>query len=111
MGEASNQLVGPQSPTAGLVERYKSTGMGSSCYLPSGSESRSCSQAVEPAWVGPERAPAAPVVKDLGWRFATNQFGVGTSSPATDARTAHLSSLLPCLGRGGEGQGQGSQGT
>lgn len=33
MGEASNQLAGPQGSRTGPVERYKSTGMGSPCYL------------------------------------------------------------------------------
>lgn len=98
MGEASNRLAGPQSPRVGLVERYKSTGMGSSCYLPWGSESRSLSQAVEPAWLGPGTAPAATAVRDLGRGFAPKQFGAGSSSPCTDAQTTHLSCLLPCLG-------------
>lgn len=52
MGEASNQLVGPQRLRTGPVERYKSTGMGSPCYLAPGSKSRSLDQAVEPAWLG-----------------------------------------------------------
>lgn len=52
MGEASNQLVGPQGSRTGPVERYESTGMGSPCPLAWGSESKSLNQAAEPAWVG-----------------------------------------------------------
>lgn len=55
MGEASNQLAGLQGLRTGPVERYKSTGMGSLCYLAQGSESRSLNQAAEPAWVGQRR--------------------------------------------------------
>lgn len=57
-GEASNQLAGPQGSRTGPVERYKSTGMGSPCYLAWRSESRSLSQAAKPAWVG-QREPKA----------------------------------------------------
>lgn len=58
MGEASNQLAGLQGSRTGPVERYKSTGMGSPCYLAWGSESRSLNQAAEPAWVGQRAAKA-----------------------------------------------------
>lgn len=53
MGEAGNQLVGLQGVRTGPMERYKSTGMGSPCYLAPGSKSRSLDQAAEPAWLGP----------------------------------------------------------
>ena len=58
MGEASNPLAGLQGSRTGPVERYKSTGMGSPCYLAWGSESRSLNQAAEPAWVGQRAAKA-----------------------------------------------------
>lgn len=61
MGEAGNQLVGPQGLRTGPVERYKSTGMGSPCYLAPGTKSRSLDQVVEPGWLGQggNRKPSA----------------------------------------------------
>lgn len=40
MGEAGNQLVGQQGSRTGSVERYKSIGMGSLCYLAQGQSPR-----------------------------------------------------------------------
>lgn len=58
MGEAGNQLVGRQGVRTRPMERYKSTGMGSPCYLAPGSKSRRLDQAAEPAWLG-QREPEA----------------------------------------------------
>lgn len=93
MGEAGNQLVGPQGLRTGPVERYKSTGMGSPCYLAPGSKSGSLDRAAEPAWLGQRgnlKPPADPGLcshssEGPGRGGDCSRLGAGSSSLSTDA--------------------------
>lgn len=107
MGEADNQLAGPQGSSTGPVERYKSTGMGSPCYLAWGSESRVLTKLWSQAGWAREGTPrhlqakdtAATPVRDLvGEQDATTGLGVGSSSPPMGAQITHMYSLLPKQG-------------
>lgn len=93
MGEAGNQLVGLQGVRTRPMERYKSTGMGSPCYLAPGSKSRSLDQAAEPAWLGQrgnlkplaEPGPCSHSSEGPGRGGECSRLGVGSSSLSTDA--------------------------